>query len=93
MSGIRRRDVLTGAAIALAGGAAARASVIQGIGCRAIPCKAGSLPTSRATRPMGSLTGPLDDAQVAAVATYVRNSWGHAAGRVPESAARAARSD
>jgi mono/diheme cytochrome c family protein len=35
----------------------------------------------------------LDDAQVAAVATYVRNSWGHAAGRVPEAAARAARSD
>lgn len=33
----------------------------------------------------------LDDVQVAAVATYVRNSWGHAAGVVRESAARAAR--
>lgn len=33
----------------------------------------------------------LDDAQVAAVATYVRNSWGHAAGLVPASAARTAR--
>lgn len=40
---------------------------------------------------MPSYAWQLDDAQVAAVATYVRNSWGHAAGRVPESAARAAR--
>ena len=40
---------------------------------------------------MPSYAWQLDDAQVAAVATYVRNSWGHAAGAVPESAARAAR--
>lgn len=40
---------------------------------------------------MPSYAWQLDDAQVAAVATYVRNSWGHAAGRVSESAARAAR--
>ena len=40
---------------------------------------------------MPSYGWQLDDAQVAAVATYVRNSWGHSAGRVPESAARAAR--
>jgi mono/diheme cytochrome c family protein len=52
---------------------------------------------SVATR--GEPTGPqmpsyawqLDDAQVAAVSTYVRNSWGHAASAVSESAARAAR--
>ena len=40
---------------------------------------------------MPSYAWQLDDAQTAAVATYVRNSWGHAAGVVPESAARAAR--
>jgi mono/diheme cytochrome c family protein len=40
---------------------------------------------------MPSYAWQLDDAQVAAVATYVRNSWGHAAGRVPTSAVRAAR--
>lgn len=40
---------------------------------------------------MPSYAWQLTDAQVAAVATYVRNSWGHAAGPVPESAARAAR--
>ena len=40
---------------------------------------------------MPSYAWQLDDAQVAAVATYVRNSWGHAAGVVPVSAARAAR--
>lgn len=40
---------------------------------------------------MPSYAWQLDDAQVAAVATYVRNSWGHAAGPVPESAARAVR--
>lgn len=52
---------------------------------------------SVATR--GEPTGPqmpsyawqLDDAQVAAVATYVRNSWGHDAGAVSVSAAHAAR--
>jgi len=42
---------------------------------------------------MPSYAWQLDDAQVAAVATYVRNSWGHSAGVVPQSAARAARSD
>jgi mono/diheme cytochrome c family protein len=41
---------------------------------------------------MPSYGWQLDDAQVAAVATYVRNSWGHATGVVPQSAARAARS-
>lgn len=40
---------------------------------------------------MPSYAWQLDDAQVAAVATYVRNSWGHAAGPVSESAVRAAR--
>ncbi len=40
---------------------------------------------------MPSYAWQLTDAQVAAVATYVRNSWGHAAGVVPESAAHAAR--
>ncbi|HEY6515207.1 MAG TPA: cytochrome c [Steroidobacteraceae bacterium] len=40
---------------------------------------------------MPSYAWQLDDIQVAAVATYVRNSWGHAAGAVPEAAARAAR--
>jgi mono/diheme cytochrome c family protein len=40
---------------------------------------------------MPSYAWQLDDAQVAAVATYVRNSWGHAAGAVPVSAVRAAR--
>jgi mono/diheme cytochrome c family protein len=40
---------------------------------------------------MPSYGWQLDDAQVAAVATYVRNSWGHAAGVVPESAAHDAR--
>jgi len=35
---------------------------------------------------MPSYAWQLDDAQVAAVATYVRNSWGHAAGAVSESA-------
>ncbi|HXR93100.1 MAG TPA: c-type cytochrome [Steroidobacteraceae bacterium] len=40
---------------------------------------------------MPSYAWQLDDAQVAAVATYVRNSWGHAAGLVSPSAARAAR--
>jgi mono/diheme cytochrome c family protein len=40
---------------------------------------------------MPSYAWQLDDAQVAAVATYVRNSWGHAAGRVPGSAAHAVR--
>ncbi len=40
---------------------------------------------------MPSYAWQLTDAQVAAVATYVRNSWGHAAGPVPESAAHAAR--
>ena len=40
---------------------------------------------------MPSYAWQLDDAQVAAVATYVRNSWGHAAGAVAESAVRAAR--
>lgn len=40
---------------------------------------------------MPSYAWQLDDVQVAAVATYVRNSWGHAAGIVPESAVRAAR--
>lgn len=42
---------------------------------------------------MPSYAWQLDDAQVAAVATYVRNSWGHAAGRVPESAVHAARNE
>jgi mono/diheme cytochrome c family protein/predicted small secreted protein len=37
---------------------------------------------------MPSYAWQLTDAQVAAVATYVRNSWGHAAGAVPASAAR-----
>ncbi|HEY6515753.1 MAG TPA: cytochrome c [Steroidobacteraceae bacterium] len=40
---------------------------------------------------MPSYAWQLDDVQVAAVATYVRNSWGHAAAAVSESAARAAR--
>lgn len=40
---------------------------------------------------MPSYAWQLDDAQVAAVATYVRNSWGHAAGVVPASAAHTAR--
>jgi mono/diheme cytochrome c family protein len=40
---------------------------------------------------MPSYAWQLDDAQVAAVATFVRNSWGHAGGRVPQSAAHAAR--
>ncbi len=40
---------------------------------------------------MPSYAWQLDDAQVAAVATYVRNSWGHAAGVVTDSAARAVR--
>lgn len=40
---------------------------------------------------MPSYAWQLTDAQVAAVATYVRNSWGHAAGAVPESAVRAIR--
>lgn len=40
---------------------------------------------------MPSYAWQLTDAQVAAVATYVRNSWGHAAGAVPESAVRAVR--
>jgi mono/diheme cytochrome c family protein len=40
---------------------------------------------------MPSYAWQLSDAQVAAVATYVRNSWGHAAGAVPESAVQAIR--
>ncbi len=40
---------------------------------------------------MPSYAWQLNDAQVAAVATYVRNSWGHAAGAVPESAVGAVR--
>lgn len=40
---------------------------------------------------MPSYAWQLNDPQVAAVATYVRNSWGHAAGIVSESTARAAR--
>jgi mono/diheme cytochrome c family protein len=40
---------------------------------------------------MPSYAWQLTDAQVAAVATYVRNSWGHAAGAVPESAVRTVR--
>lgn len=40
---------------------------------------------------MPSYAWQLNDVQAAAVATYVRNSWGHAAGFVTESAARAAR--
>jgi mono/diheme cytochrome c family protein len=40
---------------------------------------------------MPSYAWQLNDVQVAAVATYVRNSWGHAAGVVPESDARAVR--
>lgn len=40
---------------------------------------------------MPSYAWQLDDAQVAAVATYVRNTWGHAAGLVSESAAHTAR--
>jgi mono/diheme cytochrome c family protein len=40
---------------------------------------------------MPSYAWQLSDVQVAAVATYVRNSWGHAAEAVTESAARAAR--
>lgn len=40
---------------------------------------------------MPSYAWQLSDAQVAAVATYVRNSWGHAAGAVPESAVRRVR--
>ena len=42
---------------------------------------------------MPSYAWQLDDDQVAAVATYVRNSWGHAAGLVPASAAHTARDD
>jgi mono/diheme cytochrome c family protein len=40
---------------------------------------------------MPSYAWQLNDAQVAAVATYVRNSWGHAAGAVAASAAHAVR--
>lgn len=40
---------------------------------------------------MPSYAWQLDDAQVAAVATYVRNSWGHAASAVPASAVDSAR--
>jgi mono/diheme cytochrome c family protein len=40
---------------------------------------------------MPSYAWQLNDAQVAAVATYVRNSWGHASGAVSESAARSVR--
>lgn len=40
---------------------------------------------------MPSYAWQLDDEQVAAVANYVRNSWGHAAPAVPASAVRAAR--
>jgi mono/diheme cytochrome c family protein len=40
---------------------------------------------------MPSYAWQLNDAQAAAVATYVRNSWGHAAGVVSGSAARAVR--
>lgn len=40
---------------------------------------------------MPSYAWQLDDAQIAAVASYVRNSWGHAAGAVSESTVRAAR--
>ena len=40
---------------------------------------------------MPSYAWQLNDAQVAAVATYVRNSWGHAAGAVSASAAHDAR--
>jgi mono/diheme cytochrome c family protein len=40
---------------------------------------------------MPSYGGQLNDVQVAAVATYVRNSWGHAAAPVPESAAHSVR--
>lgn len=40
---------------------------------------------------MPSYAWQLDDAQIAAVATYVRNSWGHAAGVVATSAAHTAR--
>jgi mono/diheme cytochrome c family protein len=41
---------------------------------------------------MPSYAWQLDDAQVAAVATFVRNSWGHAASRITRSAAHDARS-
>ena len=116
--GIRRRDVLTGAALALIGGAAARAGVVKG----ELPWRpddasppprvepgpwqfftAEELPTieaiaDRIIPPDPETAGGKDagcvvflDAQVAAAATYVRNSWGHAAGRDAESAARAAR--
>ena len=37
---------------------------------------------------MPSYAWQLTDAQVAAVATYVRNSWGHATGAVPEPAVK-----
>jgi mono/diheme cytochrome c family protein len=40
---------------------------------------------------MPSYAWQLDDAQVAAVATYVRNTWGHAAGLVSESVVHTAR--
>jgi len=40
---------------------------------------------------MPSYAWQLTDAQAAAVATYVRNSWGHAAGAVPVSAAHSIR--
>jgi mono/diheme cytochrome c family protein len=47
----------------------------------------------------GAPTGPgmpsyawqLNDAQVAAVLTYVRNTWGHSAGAVSESTVQSAR--
>ncbi len=44
----------------------------------------GDLPGSRALRPpaMPSLGYRLNDSQVAAVVTYIRNSWGNAASRV-----------
>jgi len=37
---------------------------------------------------MPAYSWQLTDAQVAAVATYVRNSWGHAAGTVSDSTVR-----
>lgn len=104
MSRIRRRDLLTGAALALAGGVAARAGLIEG----ELPWRSDAVsPPPRVERgpwqfftpaPDPETPGGKDagcvvflDAQVAAAATYVRNSWGHAAGRDAESAARAAR--
>jgi mono/diheme cytochrome c family protein len=41
---------------------------------------------------MPAFGGQLDDAQIAAVITYVRNSWGHAAPATTSSAVRKARS-